>query len=125
MWFDEFTEPVNLLFSDKRKFVLFLARISQLWFMYEGKSISKLQMDIELKQIRELIWKILLFLNIRTDYNKWDHEAPACVLPSNGYLWNKPILVYMQPNLHSCLLRGWRVVNFYGTHITIKPTVPW
>jgi hypothetical protein len=31
---------------------------------YEGKSISKLQMDIELKQIRVLIWKMLLFLNI-------------------------------------------------------------
>jgi hypothetical protein len=29
---------------------------------YEGKSISKLQMDIEFKQIRVLIWKILLFV---------------------------------------------------------------
>jgi hypothetical protein len=32
--------------------------------MYEGKSISKLQMDIEFKQIRVLIEKIRLFLNI-------------------------------------------------------------
>jgi hypothetical protein len=36
--------------------------------MYEGKSISKLQMDIELKQIRVMILKILLFLNIISLY---------------------------------------------------------
>jgi hypothetical protein len=36
--------------------------------IYEGKSISKLQMDIELKQIRVLIRKILLFLNINSLY---------------------------------------------------------
>jgi hypothetical protein len=36
--------------------------------IYEGKTISKLQMDIELKQIRVLIWKILLFLNIISLY---------------------------------------------------------
>jgi hypothetical protein len=35
---------------------------------YIGKSISKLQMDIELKQIRVLIWKILLFLSIISLY---------------------------------------------------------
>jgi hypothetical protein len=35
---------------------------------YEGKSISKLQMDIELKQIRVLIWKILSFLSILSLY---------------------------------------------------------
>jgi hypothetical protein len=36
--------------------------------IYEGKSISKLQMDIERKQIRVLIWKMLLFLNIISLY---------------------------------------------------------
>jgi hypothetical protein len=36
--------------------------------MYEGKSISKLQMDIEVKQTRVLIWKILLFFNIISLY---------------------------------------------------------
>jgi hypothetical protein len=36
--------------------------------MYVGKSISKLQMDKELKQITILIWKILLFLNIISLY---------------------------------------------------------
>jgi hypothetical protein len=40
---------------------------------YESKSISKLQMDIELKQTRVLIWKILLFLNIISLYI----EAPV------------------------------------------------
>jgi hypothetical protein len=35
---------------------------------YVGRSISKLQMDIELKQIRVLIWKMLLFLNIISLY---------------------------------------------------------
>jgi hypothetical protein len=37
-------------------------------FIYEGKSISKLQMDIELKRLRVLIWKMLLFLNIISLY---------------------------------------------------------
>jgi hypothetical protein len=32
--------------------------------MYVGKSVSKIKMDIWLKQTRVLIWKILLFLNI-------------------------------------------------------------
>jgi hypothetical protein len=36
--------------------------------IYVGKSISKLQMDIELKQIRVLIWKMLLLLNIISLY---------------------------------------------------------
>jgi hypothetical protein len=36
--------------------------------LYVGKSISKLQMDIELQQTRVLIWKILLFLNIISLY---------------------------------------------------------
>jgi hypothetical protein len=35
---------------------------------YVGKSISKLQMDIEREQRRVLIWKILLFLNIISLY---------------------------------------------------------
>jgi hypothetical protein len=35
---------------------------------YVGKSISKLQMNIELKQTRVLIWKILLFLIIISLY---------------------------------------------------------
>jgi hypothetical protein len=38
------------------------------WSKYDGKSISKLQMDIEFKQIRVLIWKMLLFLNIISLY---------------------------------------------------------
>jgi hypothetical protein len=38
--------------------------------MYEGKSMSELQMDIELKQTRVLIWKILLFLNVISLYTE-------------------------------------------------------
>jgi hypothetical protein len=38
--------------------------------LYEGKSISKLQVDIELKQIRVLIWKMLSFLNIISLYTE-------------------------------------------------------
>jgi hypothetical protein len=38
------------------------------FFIYVGKSISELQMDIELKQIRVLILKMLLFLNIISLY---------------------------------------------------------
>jgi hypothetical protein len=35
---------------------------------YEGKSISKLQMNVELKYIRVLMWVLLLFLNIIARY---------------------------------------------------------
>jgi hypothetical protein len=38
--------------------------------MYEGKSISKLQIDMELKQTTVLIWKILSFLNIISLYTE-------------------------------------------------------
>jgi hypothetical protein len=38
--------------------------------IYIGKSRSTLQMDIELKQARVLIWKILLFLNIISLYTE-------------------------------------------------------
>jgi hypothetical protein len=49
-------------------FCLFSENIYHVEFMYEGKSVSKLQMDIELKQIRILIRNILLFLNIISLY---------------------------------------------------------
>jgi hypothetical protein len=38
--------------------------LTHTYVVYVGKSVSNLQMDIKLKQIRVLIWKMLLFLNI-------------------------------------------------------------
>jgi hypothetical protein len=45
-----------------------MGKLSDAHAIYIGKSISKVQMDIELKQIRVLISKMLLFLNIISLY---------------------------------------------------------
>jgi hypothetical protein len=72
-----------------------------------GKSISKLQMDIELKQTRVVIWKILLFLNIISLYIKalvssfhkplktssiklWAAVGTKRWLPWSGESWSLP-----------------------------------
>jgi hypothetical protein len=41
-----------------------------MWTLYIGKSISKIQMDVELKETRVLIWQIFLFLNIISLYTE-------------------------------------------------------
>jgi hypothetical protein len=50
--------------QDKNKSYMYVNLVDFMYlkvFIYVGKSVSKLQMDIELKQIRVLIWKYFYF----------------------------------------------------------------
>jgi hypothetical protein len=97
---------------------------------YEGKSITKLQMDIELKQIRVLIWKILSFLNIISVPSCYKEDNCSKSRESCKAVWEESVQLVELWGIRWTVLKwawSWRTsiakIHYQGR--TGKDTVDW